>query len=160
MASIIRLADPLDGFTTSRLLYAGHADSGRDEGTIWVSYDEGLSWGNGKLLEPGGFAYSVAQVIDCNTIGSLYETANYGRIRLGLFSLPWQSNGTDTLAGEGPCIACITDIDGDGTTNVIDLLAIIATWGPCKFCPEDFNEDGIVDVSDLLLVISNWGLCE
>lgn len=63
-------------------------------------------------------------------------------------------------AGEGPCIACITDIDGDGSTNVIDLLAIIATWGPCKFCPEDFNEDGTVDVSDLLLVISNWGECE
>ena len=159
MASIIRLADPLDGFTTPRLLYAGHADSGRDEGTIWVSHDEGVSWGNGTLLEPGSFAYSVAQVIDCDTIGTLYETANYGRIRLGLFSLAWQSNGDDTLVGEGPCVECLTDLDGDGSTNVIDLLAVIAAWGPCEFCPEDINDSGTVDVSDLLAVIGAWGPC-
>jgi len=158
MASIIRLADPLDGFTTPRLLYSGHADSGRDEGTIWVSYDEGVSWGNGRLLEPGSFAYNVSQVIDCNTIGSLYETANYGRIRLGLFSLAWQSENADTLEGEDPCIACPTDIDGDGVVGVDELLAVIAAWGTDD-TDTDINDDGIVDTNDILLVLSAWGPC-
>ena len=147
MASIIRLADPLDGFSTSRLLYAGHADSGRDDGTIWVSYDEGETWGDGRLLEPGSFAYCVAQVIDCDTIGTIYETSNYGRIRLGLFSLQWQSQGEDTLENEGPCIDCLADLTGDGLVGVNDLLAVIADWG------------NPYDVNDLLLVIQSWGEC-
>ena len=147
MASIIRLADPLDGFSTPRLLYAGHADSGRDDGTIWVSYDEGASWGDGRLLEPGSFAYCVAQVIDCDTIGTIYETSNYGRIRLGLFSLQWQSQGEDTLENEGPCIDCLADLTGDGHVGVDDLLAVIADWG------------NPYDVEDLLVVIGGWGPC-
>ena len=160
MASIIRLTDPLDGFSTSRLLYSGHANSGRDEGTIWVSYDEGESWGAGRLLEPGGFAYSVAQPIDCETIGVLYETANYASIRLGLFSLAWQSNDADTLEGEGPCVACATDINGSGATDVDDLLQVLSAFGTsCSGCPEDIDDSGDVSVNDLLLLIAGWGPC-
>jgi sialidase-1 len=160
MASIIRLTDPLDGFSQQRLLFSGHQDAGRDQGTIWVSYDEGDSWGKGKLLEPGGYAYSVTQAIDCETIGSLYETAGYSRIRLGLFSLNWQSDDADTLQDEAPCIDCVTDLDGNGVTDVSDLLSIISAWGPCKSCDEDLNGSGIVDVTDLLIIIGNWGPCE
>ena len=142
-------------------MFAGHQDSGRDQGTIWVSYDDGESWGEGKLLEPNGYAYSVAQVIDCNTIGSLYETAGYSKIRLALFSLEWQSNSADSLEGDGPCQeACASDLNENGVVNVSDLLAVIAAWGPCQNCPEDINENGVVDVSDILIVIAEWGPCE
>ncbi|HIA71215.1 MAG TPA: hypothetical protein EYO01_00695 [Phycisphaerales bacterium] len=48
------------------------------------------------------------------------------------------------------------DINGDGTVNVLDLLAVVGSWGPCKICPEDINGDGMVDVTDLLAIISVW----
>jgi hypothetical protein len=49
------------------------------------------------------------------------------------------------------------DIDGDGSVDVDDLLAVIGAWGSCPPpCPADVNDDGTVDVDDLLLVIGNW----
>ncbi len=55
------------------------------------------------------------------------------------------------------------DIDGDGSVNVADMLAMFADWGPCDDtlplppCPADLNGDGVVSVIDLLLMLSNWG---
>lgn len=57
------------------------------------------------------------------------------------------------------------DINGDGTTNVLDLLAVISAWGPCPAppgtCTADIAptaaSDGVVNVLDLLTVISEWG---
>ena len=54
---------------------------------------------------------------------------------------------------------CSSDINEDGQTNVIDLLAVIDQWGLFE-TPADINSDGIVDVSDLLIVVGNWGPCE
>ncbi|MDG2200898.1 MAG: dockerin type I domain-containing protein [Phycisphaerales bacterium] len=56
---------------------------------------------------------------------------------------------------------CPGDTNGDGTTNVADLLSVIAAWNTdCSIepggCTEDVNGDGIVNVSDLLIVIANW----
>lgn len=51
------------------------------------------------------------------------------------------------------------DVNGDGSVNVDDLLAVIAAWGNCPPtppCPGDADGDGDVDVDDLLLVINNW----
>ena len=35
----------------------------------------------------------------------------------------------------------IGDADGDGTTNVDDLLIVISSWGPCQDCAADFDLD-------------------
>lgn len=56
---------------------------------------------------------------------------------------------------------CPGDTNGDGVTNVVDLLAVIAAWNTdCSIqpagCPEDVNGDGSVNVTDLLVVIANW----
>jgi DNA-binding beta-propeller fold protein YncE len=56
------------------------------------------------------------------------------------------------------CGGCPEDVNGDGTVDVLDLLAVIAAWGN-PGGPEDVNEDGVVDVLDLLAVISAWGPC-
>jgi glucose/arabinose dehydrogenase len=54
---------------------------------------------------------------------------------------------------------CPTDCDGSGTTDVNDLLAVIAAWGGSDGC--DPTGDGTTDVNDLLTVISEWGVvCE
>ena len=49
--------------------------------------------------------------------------------------------GAGHVISEPPCIG---DYNGDGETNVSDLLTVIANWGDPY------------DVSDLLLVISDW----
>jgi hypothetical protein len=55
----------------------------------------------------------------------------------------------------------LADIDGAGSVNVTDLLAVIGAWGPCQPAPvpcvADLNGDGSVNVSDLLTIIANWG---
>jgi len=55
---------------------------------------------------------------------------------------------------------CPTDIDGSGSTDVGDLLAMIADWGPCSGCAGDLDGNGSVDVSDLLTAIGAWGPCQ
>ncbi len=55
---------------------------------------------------------------------------------------------------------CPADITGDGTIDVLDLLAVLSAWGPCPpICPADVNSDGVVDVLDLLEVLAAWGQC-
>ena len=53
--------------------------------------------------------------------------------------------------------AVLGDIDGNGTVDVDDLLALLAAWGPCdKDCPEDLDGDGTVNVDDLLTLLAAW----
>jgi Tol biopolymer transport system component len=49
------------------------------------------------------------------------------------------------------------DLDGDGSVNVLDLLALLGAWGHCAHCPEDLNGDGAISVLDLLLLLDHWG---
>jgi hypothetical protein len=35
------------------------------------------------------------------------------------------------LSDWGPCVACPSDIDGDGTVGFSDLLEVLQRWGPC-----------------------------
>ncbi len=48
------------------------------------------------------------------------------------------------------------DVNGDGTVDVVDLLAVVGSWGVCNGCPEDVTGDGLVDVVDLLAIIAVW----
>ena len=50
-------------------------------------------------------------------------------------------------------------MDGSGTVDVGDLLAVLADWGSCACCPADIDRSGSVDVSDLLVVLGAWGGC-
>ncbi|MCI0677269.1 MAG: dockerin type I domain-containing protein, partial [Phycisphaerales bacterium] len=68
------------------------------------------------------------------------------------------ANEIQGVAIATPIVACPTDINADGTVNVIDLLAVIAAWGATSG-PADINSDGVVNIIDLLAVISAWGPC-
>ena len=53
--------------------------------------------------------------------------------------------------------AVSTDLTGNGTVEVDDLLGIINSWGNCAApCPADINGNGVVDVDDLLAVLNDW----
>ena len=71
----------------------------------------------------------------------------------------WQ--GPSTTCDSGVCEPnnCPTDINGDGTVGVADILAIIDAWGACSGCDADIDEDGVVSVTDLLEVVGAWGAC-
>jgi hypothetical protein len=47
------------------------------------------------------------------------------------------------------------DVNGDGVTNMQDLLQVIAAWGPCDGCPEDLDGDGVVGPLDLQFVLDD-----
>jgi len=77
--------------------------------------------------------------------------------------LPGQDNGLAiddlivTGIEGGP--ACPADLNGDGSVDSADLLALLNAWGFCPGCPEDLNGDGTVDSADLLELLSAWGDC-
>jgi hypothetical protein len=55
---------------------------------------------------------------------------------------------------------CASDIDGSGSVDTTDLLAVLAGWGDCAGdCPADISGDGVVDVTDLLQLIADFGAC-
>jgi len=54
---------------------------------------------------------------------------------------------------------CMGDVDGDGTVNIDDVIAVILAWGDVGPNPADLNGDGIVDGSDFGLILSAYGTC-
>ena len=54
---------------------------------------------------------------------------------------------------------CSGDVDGNGHTDVDDLIDVLVAWGDTSYGPADLNQDGIVDSQDLLLVMVGWGNC-
>ena len=49
---------------------------------------------------------------------------------------------------------CPTDLDGNGTTDVNDILELIAAWGTPN---GDVTGDGYTDVNDVLLILAEFG---
>ena len=162
MAGVIRYTDPLDGYTQSRILYAGpFSQSSRVLGTVHLSYDDGVTWPIRKTIYPGPYAYSVQTVIDCQTIGVLFERDGYQHISLARFDLEWLTDGGDTVLGKAECRddACPGDIDGNLEVGFSDLILLLNAWGPCSGCPEDLDADDNVGFADLSLLLAAWGRC-
>ncbi len=107
MASVLRYTDPLDGYSSSRLAYAGpNSTTGRVDGTIHLSYDEGASWSVSRLLKPGFYAYSVLTSLRDGDLGVLFESANYDRITFARVPISWLSDGADCVGtAESYCLA-------------------------------------------------------
>ena len=53
---------------------------------------------------------------------------------------------------------CSTDINGDGETNVNDILLLLAAYGTSDPA-SDIDGDGVVGVNDVLELIAGWGPC-
>jgi hypothetical protein len=69
----------------------------------------------------------------------------------------WQ--GDNTTCELGTCgVTCPADVDGNGSVDVSDILAIVGAWGS-NDPAADVNGDGTVNVSDILEVVSSWGPC-
>jgi hypothetical protein len=133
-----------------------------DDGSI-AGADYDLTW---RTIDSGGETFSIG--------GSFQLGATIGQPDAGStltgggpagFSL---TGGFWPGAGTAPEIdTCPSDIaplpNGDGMTDVDDLLLVINSWGACSGCPADIapqpNGNGQVDVDDLLILINGWGAC-
>jgi sialidase-1 len=94
MASIFRYTEPTHG-EKSRLLFSGPQSGKRENGTVFLSYDEGASWPIHRVLCPDQFAYSCLTVLPDRTIGCLYEADGTNRILFARFTLNWLTEGKD-----------------------------------------------------------------
>ncbi len=101
-----------------------------------------------------------ANAIRWGSTYSFWFTADHGPedspLDLGLFK-PGNAPSITHLAAAPHCPSnCIGDVDGSGSVNVADLLALVSVWGSSD--PSgDVNNDGIVNVNDILAVMSDWG---
>tara|TARA_B100000959_G_scaffold285755_1_gene361580 strand:- start:2098 stop:2787 length:690 start_codon:yes stop_codon:yes gene_type:complete len=98
----------------------------------------------------GSFSIEAGQGFETRVNVQWFDGAGEVHQSIGLY---WNNYGLD------PEPACATDINGDNTTDVNDLLALIDAWGACSGCAADIDESGMVDVDDLLLLIGGWGPC-
>lgn len=96
MASIFRFTDPSDG-GKSRILFSGPQSSKRENGTVFVSYDEGKTWPVKRVLCKNAFAYSCLTTLPDGTIGCLYEAEGTSKIVFARFTLDWLTEGKDRL---------------------------------------------------------------
>ncbi len=84
MASILRVPGE-----RPRLLYCGPRSTKRENGTLYLSEDDGVTWPVKKTLFAGSFAYSVLCALPNGTFACLFETDNANRIVFARFSLDW-----------------------------------------------------------------------
>ncbi len=89
MGSTIRYSWPEEE-GGSVLLYSGPASQNkREQGTIFISRDEGQTWPECKLVYPGEFAYSCLTKLPDGSVGLLFEADGYAAIRFVHLSREW-----------------------------------------------------------------------
>jgi sialidase-1 len=72
------------------LLFSNPAtQSGRTNGTIRLSRDEGKTWPVSRVLYPGGFAYSCLTSLRDGAVGCLFERDGYATISFARFTVSW-----------------------------------------------------------------------
>jgi T5SS/PEP-CTERM-associated repeat protein len=115
--------------------------------TLSVSLLDGYSPSPGAMFD----------VIVADSVTGAFSIVNLPSPNGGAFSVQYLADRVRLIA---PGQATPGDVSGEGTVNVVDLLAVINNWGNCPggaTCSGDLNHDSQVNVTDLLLVINNWG---
>ncbi|MCH2141110.1 MAG: hypothetical protein MK100_08775 [Phycisphaerales bacterium] len=121
--------------------------------------EEPVSFLGGTWNNVGPFPISMPFEIDTNGL----PAGNYVRlvtITVSDEDLPGESSVTMNLTLNITAIDtvpdCQGDVDGDGQTDIADLLALLAGYGGSDPAL-DLVEDGIIDVSDLLALLGDYG---
>ncbi|WP_167546690.1 sialidase family protein [Stieleria maiorica] len=96
-ASIIQYTAKRDGYSKNRLLFCNAASNkGRQNLAVRISYDDGVTWSAGKVIDKGPAAYSEITILKDGSFGVLYEPG-YSEIRFVRFTLDALTDGTDRL---------------------------------------------------------------
>ncbi|MFD1161166.1 GEVED domain-containing protein [Hwangdonia seohaensis] len=96
--NILRYTSTLDGYNQNRILFSNSASaSGRKDGALRISYDEGQTWAYSKLYQPGFSAYSSLAITADGKIGVLYESDGYTKIKFKRFNLEDLTDSADSF---------------------------------------------------------------
>lgn len=96
-ASFIRYTAKEDGYDENRILFSNtKMTKERSNMTVRISYDEGLTWSEGKTIYTGSSAYSSLTILENGDIGLFFEKEDYTENVFVSFSLDWLTNGEDT----------------------------------------------------------------
>jgi len=106
-------------------------------------YANAIRWGSMYT-----FGFDANRAPDNGEVSMDYWRSGPDAMIIGTIGVPWDD-----------CQDCSSDINGDGITNVDDLLGILAFWGHVGEHPSDVNGDLLVNVDDLLIIIGGWGPC-
>ena len=87
--AIERLTLKSAGDDRDRLIWTGPRGPGRTNLVARLSYDEGQSFGNERLIYEGAAAYSDLTLLKDKAVGVLWERDNYRFITFTLLDLPW-----------------------------------------------------------------------
>ncbi len=89
MGSVLRFSFPEDG-RRSILLFANPAtESGRTNGTVRMSFDEGNTWPVSRQIYAGSYAYSVLVKLSETEVGVFFERDDYTKISFSPFTIDW-----------------------------------------------------------------------
>jgi polyhydroxybutyrate depolymerase len=159
-------SDTVIDYAGGCILFGGCYPSAPQTTAYWAEYD-----GCAPVDEPGDGPYDLTSdvagpetttrryVQDCDPSGSArLWTINGGGHSPNLTD-DFRRLVVDFLLAHPKPAACPADIDGNGTVDTADLLALLAAWGPCGKCPEDVDGTGTVDTADLLELLAAWGPC-
>ena len=95
-ASIIRYTSVNDEYDKNRLLFSNAKSiNERENMTVRISYDEGLSWSEGKTIYTGESAYSTMTFLQNGDIGLFFEKDDHKENVFVSFSLKWLTDGKD-----------------------------------------------------------------
>jgi sialidase-1 len=88
MGSVFRYIDPADA-AKCVILYSGPQSNKRENGTIFLSNDDGKTWPVSRVLAKDRFAYSCLTSMADGTIGCLYEIDDARGIVFARFTMDW-----------------------------------------------------------------------
>jgi len=89
-ASIIRYKHPKKGLKNAPLIFANaKSNTGRNNMTVRLSYDDGKTWTDGKTIYQGGSAYSSLTILANGDIGLFFEKDDYKENVFVSFTLDW-----------------------------------------------------------------------
>ncbi|MAV54957.1 MAG: hypothetical protein CMJ28_03265 [Phycisphaerae bacterium] len=136
---------------------------------VGVTYADGQHWDDSRFVIPVGATQVAVTLLHQTTtpdyIDSLLEnnvTDESGIIAWSLWNDPEIGNRSVPIDMDALVFdlepSTPGDVNGDGSVDFNDLLAILSAWGaPCTGCSEDLDGDGEVGFNDLLIVLSNFG---
>ena len=94
--AILRYTSIKDGYKKNRLIFSNaNSFSGRKNLALRISYDEGKTWSDGKVINTGTSMYSDLTICADGSIGILYEPGN--GVRFTSISLKDLTDGKDRL---------------------------------------------------------------
>lgn len=94
MGSVVRLPDGTEG-ASGGILFSGPQSAARENGTIFLSTDDGKTWPVHRTIQPKAFAYSCLTALPQGEVGCLYEAEDCRRIVFARFGLDWLKSGSD-----------------------------------------------------------------